>query len=96
MHPTDASDNTRMRQFADPLGFRHERDPDDATLVLYSVDLSSNLASSSSRRSVACKAASMMCTDGLNREETSGAPHAPHTEPADCATSRRAWPAALP
>ena len=47
MHSSDASDNTRMRQFADHLHFRHERDPDDATLVLYSVDLSADLAHAS-------------------------------------------------
>ena len=47
MHSSDASDNTRMRQFADHLHFRHERDPDDATLVLYSVDLSEDLAPAS-------------------------------------------------
>jgi GNAT superfamily N-acetyltransferase len=39
MHSSDAADNTRMRQFADHLHFEHRRDPDDSTLVLYSVDL---------------------------------------------------------
>jgi GNAT superfamily N-acetyltransferase len=39
MHSRDAADNTRMRQFADHLHFEHRRDPDDSTLVLYSVDL---------------------------------------------------------
>ena len=37
MHSNDAADNTRMRQFADHLHFQHQRDPDDATLVQYSV-----------------------------------------------------------
>lgn len=39
MHSSDASDNTSMRKFAEHLHFRHERDPEDATHVLYSVDL---------------------------------------------------------
>lgn len=41
MHSSDAADNTRMRQFADHLHFQHRRDPDDATLVLYSIDVGS-------------------------------------------------------
>ena len=47
MHSSDASDNTRMRQFADHLSFHHRRDPDDATLVLYSVDLNAEPAAAS-------------------------------------------------
>ncbi len=39
MHSSDAADNTRMRQFAEHLGLKHRRDPDDAALVLYSMDL---------------------------------------------------------
>jgi GNAT superfamily N-acetyltransferase len=39
MHSSDASDNTSMRKFAEHLHFQHGRDPDDATRVLYSVDL---------------------------------------------------------
>jgi GNAT superfamily N-acetyltransferase len=39
MHSSDAADNTRMRQFAEHLGLQHMRDPDDATLVRYSIDL---------------------------------------------------------
>lgn len=39
MHSSDAADNSAMRKFAEHLHFRHERDPDDATQVLYSVDL---------------------------------------------------------
>ena len=39
MHSSDTADNTRMRQFAEHLGLQHRRDPDDATLVLYSMDL---------------------------------------------------------
>jgi GNAT superfamily N-acetyltransferase len=39
MHSSDAADNEAMRKFADHLKFRHERDPDDARQVLYSVDL---------------------------------------------------------
>lgn len=40
MHSTDASDNFSMRKFAEHLNFQHGRDPDDATRVRYSVDLS--------------------------------------------------------
>ena len=39
MFSSDASDNTRMRQFAEHLHFHHKQDPDDARLVRYSVDL---------------------------------------------------------
>ena len=39
MFSSDASDNTRMRQFAEHLHFHHRHDPDDARLVRYSVDL---------------------------------------------------------
>lgn len=39
LHSSDAADNGSMRKFAEHLHFRHERDPDDATLVRYSVDL---------------------------------------------------------
>ena len=39
MHSSDAADNDSMRRFADHLGFQHQRDPDDARQVLYSVDL---------------------------------------------------------
>ena len=39
MHSSDAAENTSMRKFAKQLQFRHERDPEDATHVLYSVDL---------------------------------------------------------
>ena len=39
MHSSDASDNDLMRKFAEHLNFQHRRDPDDATQVLYSVDL---------------------------------------------------------
>lgn len=39
MFSSDASDNTKMRQFADHLHFHHKRDPDDARLVRYSVDI---------------------------------------------------------
>jgi GNAT superfamily N-acetyltransferase len=39
LHSSDASDNGSMRKFAEHLHFRHERDPDDATLVRYSADL---------------------------------------------------------
>ncbi len=44
MHSSDSADNTSMRKFAEHLHFRHERDPDDATHVLYSVDLTSAAA----------------------------------------------------
>ena len=40
MHSSDAADNSSMRKFAEHLHFGHERDPDDATHVLFSVDLS--------------------------------------------------------
>ncbi len=39
LHSSDAADNGSMRKFAEHLHLRHERDPDDATQVLYSVDL---------------------------------------------------------
>ncbi len=39
MHSSDAADNGLMRKFAEHLHFRHQPDPDDATLVRYSVDL---------------------------------------------------------
>ncbi len=39
MHSSDPSDNVSMRRFAEQLHFRYERDPEDATHVLYSVDL---------------------------------------------------------
>ena len=39
MHSSDAADNTSMRKFAEHLNFQHVRDPDDATHVLYRVDL---------------------------------------------------------
>jgi GNAT superfamily N-acetyltransferase len=39
MHSSDASDNERMRRFAAHLGLQHQPDPDDAMLVLYSLDL---------------------------------------------------------
>lgn len=49
LHSSDASANTRMRQFAEHLHFHHERDPDDATLVRYSVDLNPPAVSPSLR-----------------------------------------------
>jgi GNAT superfamily N-acetyltransferase len=39
LHSSDAAENGAMRKFAEHLHFRHERDPADATQVLYSVDL---------------------------------------------------------
>ncbi len=39
MHSSDAADNDLMREFAERLHFRHQRDPDDAKLVLYSLRL---------------------------------------------------------
>jgi GNAT superfamily N-acetyltransferase len=47
MHSSDAADNGLMRKFAEHLQFRHQRDPDDATLVLYSVDLEASAKSPS-------------------------------------------------
>jgi GNAT superfamily N-acetyltransferase len=44
MHSSDASDNTQMRHFAEHLGLAHQRDPDDVTLVRYSVDLTPTAA----------------------------------------------------
>ena len=41
LHSSDATDNDAMRKFAAHLHLRHERDPDDAGQVLYSVDLAS-------------------------------------------------------
>jgi GNAT superfamily N-acetyltransferase len=40
MHSSDASDNTQMRHFAEHLGLQHQRDPEDASLVRYSINLS--------------------------------------------------------
>jgi GNAT superfamily N-acetyltransferase len=39
MHSSDAADNRLMRKFAKHLGFRQATDPEDSTLVRYSVDL---------------------------------------------------------
>lgn len=39
LHSSDAADNDLMRKFAEHLHFEHQRDPDDAKLVLYSVHL---------------------------------------------------------
>jgi GNAT superfamily N-acetyltransferase len=39
LHSSDPADNGAMRKLAEHLHFRHERDPDDAALVRYSVDL---------------------------------------------------------
>lgn len=42
MHSSDAADNEAMHKFADHLDFHHERDPDDARQILYSVNLSTS------------------------------------------------------
>lgn len=39
MYSIDASDNQRMRELAEHLGFHREIDPDDATLVIHTLDL---------------------------------------------------------
>ena len=39
MHSSDSAENASMRRFAEHLRFRHVRDPDDASRVLYSVDI---------------------------------------------------------
>ena len=39
LHSSDSADNDSMRQFAAHLSFQNRRDPEDAKLVLYSVDL---------------------------------------------------------
>ncbi|MGB4859799.1 MAG: GNAT family N-acetyltransferase [Dokdonella sp.] len=39
MHSFDAADNEHMREFAAHLGFKRTPDPDDATLVVHSLDL---------------------------------------------------------
>ncbi len=44
MHSFDAADNEHMRQFAAHLGFKRSPDPDDATRVLHSLDLSARSA----------------------------------------------------
>ena len=41
MHSSDLEDNNLMRKFAAHLQLDHQRDPDDTTQVLYSVDLRS-------------------------------------------------------
>lgn len=49
MHSSDAADNTQMRQFADHLHLAHRRDPDDATLVRYSLDVGQSDADAGAR-----------------------------------------------
>jgi GNAT superfamily N-acetyltransferase len=44
MHSIDAADNESMREFAAHLGFRRTPDPDDATRVVHSLDLSKKSA----------------------------------------------------
>ncbi len=44
MHSIDAADNEPMREFAAHLGFKRTADPDDATRVVHSLDLSANIA----------------------------------------------------
>jgi GNAT superfamily N-acetyltransferase len=39
MHSSDASDNELMRSFAAHLQLQHERNPEDATMVLYSLNV---------------------------------------------------------
>ena len=39
MHSSDAADNDLMRKFAQHLGLQHQRDPNDATQVRYSLDV---------------------------------------------------------
>lgn len=39
MHSSDAADNAAMRKFAKHLNFGHAQDPEDATRVIYSIDL---------------------------------------------------------
>ena len=39
MHSSDSADNDSMRQFASHLNLQNSRDPNDAKLVLYSVNL---------------------------------------------------------
>ena len=41
LHSSDAAHNAPMRRFAEHRGYRHQRDPDDAKLVRYSIDLKS-------------------------------------------------------
>lgn len=41
MHSNDSRDNDLMHKFAEHLHFRHERDPDDATQLVYRVDVTS-------------------------------------------------------
>lgn len=38
LHSSDAADNGSMRKFAEHLHLKHERDPNDPTQILYSVD----------------------------------------------------------
>jgi N-acetylglutamate synthase-like GNAT family acetyltransferase len=44
MHSIDAADNESMREFAAHLGFKRTVDPDDATRVVHSLDLSARRA----------------------------------------------------
>ncbi|MEO8249325.1 MAG: GNAT family N-acetyltransferase [Burkholderiales bacterium] len=48
MHSSDAADNDLMRKFAEHLHFQHQRDPNDAKLMLYSVRLDATEAAPSS------------------------------------------------
>jgi GNAT superfamily N-acetyltransferase len=47
MHSSDASDNDLMRRFAAHLHMQHQRDPDDATMVLYSLNVAQSALSDS-------------------------------------------------
>jgi GNAT superfamily N-acetyltransferase len=44
MHSSDAADNALMRKFAAHVHLRHETDPEDATLIRYSVDIAQDQA----------------------------------------------------
>jgi GNAT superfamily N-acetyltransferase len=43
MHSSDFADNEAMRGFSERLGFAHQRDPEDTTLVRYTVGVDSAL-----------------------------------------------------
>ena len=48
MHSSDSADNDLLRKFAEHLHFQQLRDPDDATLVRYSVCLDATETAGSS------------------------------------------------
>jgi GNAT superfamily N-acetyltransferase len=66
MHSSDAADNELMRKFAGRLHMQHKTDPEDTTLVVYSVDLETKAAKSielTQAREVSEWCRSLACTE---------------------------------